>query len=236
MNVNCQQAISLKDTPRNFVPNPSPLPSVGTREHTRHGRILKAFSQKCFKRLVTLFLVGLENTTIKETVIRLFFWSDYPDVSDVPCTPNVSEIVERKKGSTCQVMLQCFRARPWVPNSSCGTVVTERYAHAGLLDDSARIAFLRVSACHRRLCRPGARNAMSCLDFRRWAVARATASVIAPEARGFKLLGMSDRLWRSTSYRSILRRSRCAPVITLCTVARESRNSFALVAGLRPAS
>ena len=48
--------------------------------------------------------------------------------------------------------------------------------------------------------------------------------------------GCPSRPWPSTIYRSVLRRSRCAAVITCCTVDRETRNSFAIAARLRPAS
>ena len=60
--------------------------------------------------------------------------------------------------------------------------------------------------------------------------------VFAAEARAFNLQGMGVRLWPSTIYRSVLRRSCFASVITCCTAVRETRNSFAIAAGPKPAS
>ena len=65
---------------------------------------------------------------------------------------------------------------------------------------------------------------------------RVAPPVFAAEALAFKLQGMSVRLCPSTIYRSVLRRWRCASVITCWTVDRESLTSFAIAAGLRPAS
>ena len=65
---------------------------------------------------------------------------------------------------------------------------------------------------------------------------RAAAQVIVAKSPAFNLQGMSVRLWSSTIYRSVLRRSRFASVITCCTADRETRNSFAIAGGLRPAS
>lgn len=60
--------------------------------------------------------------------------------------------------------------------------------------------------------------------------------VIAAKARVIHLLGMSVRPWPSIICRSVLRRSRCAAVIPRCAVDRETRTSFAIVAGQRPGS
>ena len=60
--------------------------------------------------------------------------------------------------------------------------------------------------------------------------------VVEPLPSRFNLSGIDVSLWRRITYRSVVRRPRCAPVITRWTAARESRNSRAMAAGLRPAS
>ena len=59
--------------------------------------------------------------------------------------------------------------------------------------------------------------------------------VIEPQSGGRDLPGAAVRVWRRTIYRSVVRRPRCAPVITCWTAGRESRNSRAMAAGLSPA-
>lgn len=61
-------------------------------------------------------------------------------------------------------------------------------------------------------------------------------TVIELQPRRLNLPDVAACRWRRTIYRSVLRLSRCAPVITCCTAGRESRNSRAMAAGFRPAS
>lgn len=60
--------------------------------------------------------------------------------------------------------------------------------------------------------------------------------IIEAQPRRLNLPDVAARPWRRTIYRSVLRRPRWVPMMTCYTAGRESRNSRAMAAGVKPAS